>query len=210
MIEPIKIANFLAKNSCQKWNSCRLTRVICRHSYRALAKISILLGANKYNRDDLYWDSRNTYPWPYRDRDFAPWPEERGTLVSDPARMVIRHSTSYVAWKIRELTGKWPTKAIQPRDADHAAEIASRERPNDAKYWVEFLAAQGYDSVCETLSEFGRYVGVNPNITEYGLVVWFESAPSSDPGEVLASTYLDGKFHYDLFVKDHFTWVRIG
>lgn len=201
---PIKIANFLAKYSCSKWNKCRPLRVICRHGYRAIAKHYAKLSVKATD-----------YPWPYCDPQFANWEEDDGALVTDPANFVIRHSTSYCAWRIRELTGKWPAQKVVARDETHAQEIRSRERPHDAKYWVEFLQAQDcYIAVAETVHPMHHYIGIDPDYGEYGLVVWFEStrynAKHDCVDRALVSTYENKQYVRKEVLFSDFTWVEVG
>ena len=204
MIVLVKIANFLAKHSCSKWNSFRPTRIVCRKLYRALADIPFI-DCGPY---ESCGNISNTYPWPYRDKRFAAWPEEKDALVSDSSNMVVRHATSYCAWKIRETIKWWPNIPIIPKSQEHAAEIAKRERPHDAKYWCEFLESQGAWRAA-TLCDGQRYVGVNPNYGEYGLVVWFERLVDNDSTRALVSTYLRGAFCCRNVTIGDFTWYEI-
>lgn len=208
MLVPISVANFLAKYSCSKWNCCRILRAICRFSYRYLGESS----AKKWSRRKL-WEGivrgDNTYPWPYSDTSFARWPEDEGALVSDPAGMVIKHSTSYCAWKIREVTGVWPTRPIVPTNEEHAAEIAQRERPSDAKYWRDFLAAQGYTEICVVPHNGYNYVGIDPSYGKWGLVVWFEEEGRASDCAII-SAYIDKRFEYVQVSARDFVWIKIA
>jgi len=204
MLVPIKMANFLAKYSCSKWNSFRLLRVFCRYGYRSLAESPYI----DYGPYVSCGNVRNTYPWPYRDEEFAAWREEKGALVSDPSRMVVKYSASYCAWKIRELTGHWPTKPVIPKGPEHAAEIARRERPHDAKYWNEFLEAQCYWQTSPYLYDGRHYIGIDPNFGEYGIVVWFEHL-CDESTHAIVSTYVDKKFWCGKVHVDNFTWFEI-
>ncbi|MBR2994337.1 hypothetical protein IKF32_00230, partial [Candidatus Saccharibacteria bacterium] len=47
----------------------------------------------------------DTYPKPYRMPKFAAW-DDKGRIV-DQSGCTIKTDTSYVCWKIRELTGAW-------------------------------------------------------------------------------------------------------
>lgn len=146
----------------------------------------------------------NTYPWPYSDPKFAPWEEddrpETYTLVSDPAGFVIRRSTSYVAWKIFELTGRWPLERGDEGKIFHA------------KYWQEFLRLNGYDQIVERpLRRRRRYVGIIPDEGEFGQVVWFEDILDCRGTPVyMASTYEN--FRYKFYHNYDVTkaiWVEI-
>lgn len=207
MLVPIKIANFLAKYSCSKWNSSRIMRLVCRRLYHGLASTS-LFDKDAYVSCSDIRAIRNTYPWPYRDERFAGWPEEKGALVSDQARMVVKHATSYCAWKIKETTGFWPNKPIIPKNPEHAAEIAGRPRPHDAKYWGELLEAQGYRQTSPRPDDHRHYVGIDPDFGEYGVVVWFEHL-SNDLACVMVSSYIDKQFWYGEVLFNDFAWYEI-
>lgn len=147
----------------------------------------------------------NTYPWPYSDPKFAPWEEddqpETYTLVSDPAGFVIRRSTSYVAWKIFELTGRWPLERGDEGKIFHA------------KYWQEFLALNGYNKVVAQPERGRHYVGIIPSEGEFGQVVWFEGLSPlscSDLPIYTVSTYTDFKYqtNYNYDAKKAI-WVEI-
>lgn len=91
----------------------------------------------------------NTYPDPYRSA-----PQDS---MTDPSTCYNRECVSYVAWKIKELTGNWPR----------------RTGSMNAKYWVQRLAENGYTKVVDRPQNGGRYVGVSEAGT-YGHVIWFE------------------------------------
>lgn len=91
----------------------------------------------------------NTYAEPWRS---AP----QDSLV-DPSTCYNRECVSYVAWKIFELTGKWPT----------------RTGSMNARHWVQRLAENGYTKVVTRPQNGGKYVGVTEQGT-YGHVIWFE------------------------------------
>lgn len=145
----LKIANYFAKYSTARWNSCRVLRVICRLAYRAMGEIYILVHRNC------------SYPWPYCDESFAPWKEADDTLITDPANFVIRRSTSYCAWQIRRRTGKWLKKRQKVR--------------YDGKDWGEFLSLNGFRKlrVEETLDPQKFYIGVEPEVGEFGQLYCF-------------------------------------
>lgn len=210
---PIKLANLLAKNSCSKWNRRRLLRVLCRYGYRMMAKYYAKhpIQINRYEHE-----LHNDYPWPYSDPRFASWEEDDGALITDPANFVIRHSTSYCAWRINELTGEWPTNRVILRDDTHAQEIARRERPRDARYWLEFLQAQNcFIEVVDDITTINRsdyYIGINPNYGEFGLIVWFEYLfyDHDTKGTALISTYENKQYVCKEVLLTDFTWVKIG
>lgn len=147
----------------------------------------------------------NTYPRPYSDPNFAPWEEddreESYTLITDPANFVIRRSTSYVAWKIFELTGRWPLERGNEGKIFHA------------KYWQEFLRLNGCDKIVTQPERGHYYVGIIPSEGEFGQVVWFEGLSPlscSDLPIYTVSTYTDFKYqtNYNYDVKKAI-WVEI-
>lgn len=91
----------------------------------------------------------NTYPEPYVSR-------AQDSMI-DPSTCYNRECVSYTAWKIYELTGKWPT----------------RTGGMNARYWVQRLAENGYTKVVDLPQNGGKYVGVSEAGT-YGHVVWYE------------------------------------
>ncbi len=160
---------------------------------------------------------KDTYPWPYRESDFADWPEENMpgeyTLVSDPVGFVVKHPTSFCAWKIRELTGRWPQKR-QPGVTYHA------------KNWQEFLALNGYTRVLTALTEnlYGWNVGILPEVGEFGDLLWYEYAMTKwdakgENGRLagkvtgfVCTTYRQGKFcevNLSLEEARQIIWVKI-
>lgn len=111
----------------------------------------------------------------------------------------MRRSTSYVAWKIFELTGQWPL-----------------ERGNDgtvfhAKYWQEFLRLNGYTKEVEHPERGKHYVGIIPDEGEFGQVVWFEGMY----GKLYAcqvSTYTNFQYETRVFHThgiEKTTWIEI-
>lgn len=93
----------------------------------------------------------NTYPEPYRSR-----PQDS---MTDPSTCYNRECVSYTAWKIAELTGKWPR----------------RTGGMNARNWVQRLAENGYTKVVDKPQDGGKYVGVSEE-GQYGHVVWFEDS----------------------------------
>ena len=96
----------------------------------------------------------NTYPEPYRSA-----PKD---YYVDPSTCYSRECTSYCAWKIREVKGKWP-----PRTGDM-----------NAKNWIYRLPSWGYGKVAKPKAG-GKYVGVRTDGV-YGHVVWFEGMSGSN------------------------------
>jgi len=156
--------------------------------------------------------SKNTYPWPYVDPRFANWEENDQTgdctLVTDPAGFVVRCSTSYVVWKIRELTGRWP-KARSAGTIYHA------------KNWRSFLAMNGYcDSYEKPFEDIdGYYVGIIPEEGEFGQLLWYEYAQLEVPEyacarvmRIVCSTYAQRKYEVRNLSIDEareIMWVKI-
>lgn len=90
----------------------------------------------------------NTYPEPYR--------SAKKDSMLDPATCYNRECVSYCAWKICEITGKWPT----------------RTGSMNAKEWIYRLPSWGYNKV-SLPTNGGKYVGVSTKGV-YGHVLWFE------------------------------------
>ena len=206
MVEDIVAANLAAKKSCRRWNKNPLSRKANRASYRKMAKSYWSSEAHQkliaeYKSGDHFI---NTYPWPYSDNSFADWPESSAkntySLISDQSGFVIRHSTSYCAWKIFECNGVWPRRI-------------TRERM-DAKDWLKFLSEAGYARVIkatEPLQKGHHYVGVDPRYGKFGLVVWLEDFDEGFNGWVVEySTYLNGCYTYCSSDRNDFTWVQIS
>ena len=197
--------NRLAKYSCPRWNPVRLSRIIYRWRLHYGAMHFWRTCSEQRDLSERYIDGEmglNTYPWPYGDEGFANWDEddsnENYSLVSDQSGCVVKYSTSYCAWKIFELTGRWPKKK-------------TRERL-DAKRWIQFLYEAGYPVVLDSpaqISESGHYVGVNKDYGEFGLVVWFEGTNHNDPSLVNVSTYINKKFYFGFIDPKKYIWVKI-
>ncbi|MBQ6130414.1 hypothetical protein IJI72_01855 [Candidatus Saccharibacteria bacterium] len=200
----LRLANHHALLSVDAFNKSALSRRYHRWKYRQIAEREYW-SAKHQTRVGRYYAGElqlNTYPWPYRDPGFANWTENDTpgsyTLISDPSGCVVRHSTSYCAYKIRELTGFWPKRLSNTRF--------------DAKHWQQFLAEAGYaetlpSGVVPTL--WKHYVGIDPQRGAYGLVVWFEGYSGNYPGSVQVSTYLNQKY---LFISEDwkkYLWVEI-
>lgn len=122
----------------------------------------------------------NTYPEPYR--------SAVQDSMTDPSTCYNRECVSYTAWKIKELTGKWPT----------------RTGGMNAKYWVERLAENGYKTVVAKPQNGGKYVGVSTAGT-YGHVVWFEE------GETISeyNYSIRGGFSVRIVNPAAYKWVEI-
>ena len=189
-------ANRYAQMSCTRWN--RAKSPIVKKLFGWLYKASRRKNREKYRAMLIPGEGENTYPWPFCDYGFADWPEDDSpegySLISDPSGCVIRYSTSYCAWKIYEQTGRWPQKTAKIR--------------LDAKNWIRFLREAGYPDIVAYPSVGGKYVGIKPDVGEFGLCVWFEGeAPEKDMA--VASSYVDKVFFLDTVKVADFTWVRI-
>lgn len=197
----LKQVNNFARYSCSKWCPNRALRRHNRELYRAAAetywrseKHQVLIGRYKSGERKL-----DTYPWPYCDPGFADWKEcnrdDSYTLISDQSGFVVKHCTSYVAWKIFETTGEWPQRKAK--------------RTYHAQDWVRFLSDAGYKTVVEKPSGDGYYVGVNPRKGDYGEVVWYEYPNYVVDNLVYVSTYRKKQYVYEIELVDMYTWVKI-
>ena len=156
----IRIANFFARQSCSAWQSNRVIRKICRDTYRLIMET----GATNY---------------PYADPDFANWPESDGefyTLITDSGNFVIRRSTSYIAWMMKQHCGGWP-KLPTP------GERKPGEHNFDAKHWDEVLEFNGWQKVTESewpswqcVNDGRNFIGIIANDGEFGQLVWLVGA----------------------------------
>ena len=200
----LDVLNTWAQLSCANWSKDKLAREFYRRKCRDVAseywtspEHQALM--KRYRNGD---HSLNTYPWPYSDKNFANWPEsddeDTYSLITDPSDQIIKHSTSYCAWKIYETTGKWPRKS-------------SKEKL-DADRWLQFLAEAGYTRVLKRgkeLKMFNHYVGVNPNEGESGLVVWMEFASDPDEHWATVSSYVDKRYKVWAVDTNNYRWVLI-
>lgn len=186
--------------------------------YRLSLEYRVLFA--RYLNDELV----DTYPWPYRDAAFAPWPEDDGvilpgeptedrgyTLISDEFGFVIRRSTSYCAWKIYEQTHN----SLNQRKASENG----KKKRYDGKDWIEFLAVNGFTETADFPQSDGYYVGVRPDYGEFGQLYWYERTVFADGDamcwltySLICSTYEN--FHYQtvrLKPDDPgIVWVRIA
>ena len=208
-------ANCYARNSCSRWNGpkneferkylgrfFRLSRKWNRERYCMMARKSWTTDKHqyiidRYKRGDI---NINTYPWPFCHPYFADWEEsdKHGdcSLVYDPSGCVVKYSTSYVAWKIFEETGRWPQKK-------------SRTRMN-ADRWQLFLMEAGYAKYVRTPIKGHHYVGIDVDSGEHGIVVWFEKEAENQPGYCWVSTYFDKQYIFGPARINHYDWVQIN
>lgn len=214
--------NRWARMSCDKWNGEHLPPIFnkavlrpVKEAVRAATKASRRFYRQLYrNEARRYWQSPfgkerteqyqdgyyyvNTYPWPYNHPGFADWEEDDATgnytLVSDQSGFIVRHSTSYCAWKIFEATGQWPQRKTRRRF--------------DARLWREFLAEAGYSNIVIEPWDEHRYIGVEKySDKQYGEVVWFEM--KHDPEKVVVSTYSDKKYFCGFVDPKKYIWIQI-
>lgn len=241
MLTLTQIATLLAKYSLGRWNKSRLLRKLCRMAYQGMGEAYAIW--HEIRKGMSVWGEcvreketakeepirpteseerktfSNTYPWPYVDEGFANWPpsDEKGedALVCDPAGFVVKHCTSYCAWKIRELTGHWP-KVRQSGAVYHA------------KDWEEFLAKNGFTKRVDTPEDEprGRFVGMCPDQGEYGQLYWFEEMRyvkcawvergvqyNHSPPVFDCTTYYEGQFANISMSKsaaEGLRWVQVG
>ena len=215
----LNFVNYCAKMSCIRWNSCKWNP---RTKLGKFFKTRIIDKAYQFSRycyrkkywemSQVVWESGerqtwirvlknahtpfNTYPWPYVNPRFANWTEAPDTLVLDPSGFIIRHSMSYCAWKIFELTGKWPK--------------VKTETHIEPKYFHYYLSLLGYNDVQLSLDFNHRYVGIDPRYGDNGEVFWYERKGIA--GGAVVSTYRDRQYHYRLIEEEDIPfniWVRI-
>lgn len=203
----IKKVNIWAKLSCSRWDKIPPLRRYFRKKYRKQAE-EYLRSKDHLEKMKQYLKGNiiDTYPYPYCDPEFANWDESDApndyTLISDQSGFVVKYASSYVAYKIFESVGKWPMRTVAKR--------------YDAWDWEEFLRDAGYSEISTqpktgcvgVLREDAELKDSNPEIREYGLVVWAEKViPEKE--RVIVSTYLDKRFTTLNVDKKDFVWVVI-
>jgi hypothetical protein len=143
-----------------------------------------------------YWC--NSYPWPYCHSEFANWPEFLDSLVTDRCGFIVKHDTSYIAWKLRELTGEWPKKADLIRFTQFD--------------WIQYLADLGYYELARHPRARRKFIGIYPSGSEETAAVWYEVAKPDEKHKdkpVIVTTYLDKEFKILRVNPDNLTWVKI-
>ena len=199
----ISTVNRWARLSCDRWNKFRLSRIIHRKLYQHAAAQFIKSNLGRL-RTQQYQDSGyylNSYPWPYSDPDFANWPESNVTgevtLVTDQSNFVVKHGTSYCAWKIFESTGKWPQ--------------SKTPRRFEARDWKDFLEEAGYDTIVTEPLRGHRYVGIKEHDCGIeGDVVWFEKVQDFfHKDRVTISTYRNKKHFIGAVDPKEYLWIQI-
>lgn len=205
--------NDCAKRSCPKWISNKFIRNYNRERILNATKEywetdqfqDIILEYKNLHQNCLDIQDEtgycykliNTYPWPYSDPNFAIWDEynnSEDTLIYDQSKCVIRESTSYVAWKIFEATGTWPS----PTDLIWI-------KPSD---YFKFLAESGYREIVDLPKDTGYYVGINKTPEEYGQVLWYEGI-TKDHSRIISSTYKNRSHIYVGSSPKEYTWIKI-
>ena len=207
MTEELKKLNEWAKMSCANWNKDPATHEFYREKYKVAAEA--YWRSEKHQRLMYKYRSGdhcvNTYPWPYCEAGFANWEESADkdtySLILDQSGCVVKHSTSYCAWKIFEITGRWPQRT-------------SHEQL-DARHWVQFLAEAGYAEVLkdkEMPKMFSYYVGIKrpeKDRSKSGQVVWMEFASDPEDHWATVSSYVDKKYKIWTVDTYDFQWVFI-
>lgn len=215
-----EIANFLAVHSTIETYPgsdfvSRVKRRLARYCYWGLVNLDTYFSHDQYMVEACVKKgiAIDAYPRLLKEIDAAHDEKYDGQIV-DPANFCVCYATSYCAYllKVFNHSSSWPTKPVVPRDKAHAREIAGRERAHDAKYWIEFLAAQGYTHIVDEPKDGNHYIGVNPNSGEYGLVVWFVKrsislGPIRDTACV--TSYVDKKFFCQDVNIAEYRWVEI-
>ena len=201
MDSSLRKVNAWARKSCTKWNKCRLSRKFYRRKYRKAAQKfwespDGRKTIKRYKEGAHYID---TYPWPYKETNFANWEEDDSqtdySLISDQSGCAIRSSTSYCAWKIFETTGAWPQKTSSKR--------------LDVKHWQQFLAEAGYTDIVTELEPDHFYVGINQGKDEWGIAVWYEAGAEKTSSRVCVSSYVEGKHKLWWATIPDFIWIKI-
>ena len=206
-----KCANFFAKNSIAKNQKNRFVRRTCRANYRLLSNLYCTLSPGFIKLQSAHAKGllTDTYPWPYREAWFADWEENSSadnySLVSDPAGFIVKHSTSYCAWKINEAVGTWPSR---PKWLESC----------DAKHWHRLLHDNGYRKTAKRPEPGRSYVGIAPSKGIHGECVWFEGFDDGDGversvdtgGEIIYTTYRDRHFEIGAALAEWYIWVEIS
>lgn len=211
-------ANHYARMSCSRWcgpktkpgriflsGFYRLIRYFYRRRYRGL----VFEMSQETFEEELEKTMAlerligNTYPPPYSHPDFANWDEDDSkynySLVSDDSGFVVKHCTSYCAYKISECTGHWPKRKTPIK--------------MHAKDWLMFLREAGYSDIVDGLElrDGHKYVGIDSRYGKNGLVVWFEWEGNDrlDQEHVWVSTYREKKYIFKVVDVNRFTWIQI-
>ena len=201
----IEDANKWAKNSCPRYCDKKALRKFNRTMYLTVAESFLRTPVQKEVMKKTlageYW--YNSYPWPFCHSEFANWPEHWSkkyySLVTDLSGCIVKHDTSYIAWKIREFTGLWPEKTDLIRLTHFD--------------WIQFLAKSDYCELAMVPEPGHKYVGIYPEEKSETVAVWYETTEpdkKKHPGKpVIVTTYLDKEFKILRVKPEKFTWVKI-
>ena len=200
--QQLKLANCHALLSDSTFNKNALSRRYHHWRYCRIAEHEFRTRKHQAEITSYFSGERrlNTYVFPFSNPDFAPWSDYPSptAIARDPSGCPVRSSTSYCAYKIRELTGSWPK--------------SSSEQAPPARDWRAFLAAAGYSTIlpADVVPRVdGHYVGIAPHLGSSGLVVWYEGFSGSRPGSVQVSTYLNHKHFFAAEDWRQYLWVEI-
>lgn len=205
MVDPelLAEANYHAKLSCTMWNKNRLSRIYHRQKGYELAKRAYLMPEHqeRVRQYKAGYHDINTYNPLYACHDYGNWElndePDKYNLLTDPSKFIIRFAPSYCNQKIGERIGYLPTRKTQTL--------------YHAKKWRSYLAEIGFNKLLPSdakLKDGCCYVGIDPDVGEYGLVVWFEG--TLDFGrKIKTSTYLNNDYTQMIVTPDQFSWVAI-
>ena len=198
--------NEWAKQSCMKWCKDERTRSFNKMLYLSATKTLCRTTRQKELSEKTlageYWC--NSYPLPFVHPKFANWEEKyhgvNCSLVTDPSGCIVKHDTSYIAWKIHELAGKWPKETSLKR----FSEIN----------WLDFLAESGYNKITMEPTPGEKFIGIYPSSEEEETIAfWYEttelSAPPHEKKTAIVTTYLEKEFKILRINPNKLTWVKI-
>ena len=202
----IEKANEWAMMSCSRWCKSRRIRDFNRGLYLALVETAYKIPElKKYSEKSLAGDYQtNSYPWPFVHPDFANWEEEYNakdcTLVLDRSGCIVKHDTSYIAWKIYESTGEWPRKTSKSIICDLD--------------WIKFLSKSGYHEMADEPIPGHKYVGIYPIDKNLSVGLWYETTISDlEPGQenenIIVSTYIQKRYTVIRINSEKVSWIKI-
>ena len=201
----IEDVNKWAMNSCPRYCNSKARRSFYQTLYLTVVESFIKTPMQKEITEETlagkYWC--NSYPWPYCQPEFANWPEHHSkqyySLVTDLSGCIVKHDTSYIAWKIREATGEWPTETDKIKFTEFD--------------WILFLANSGFHEIAEAPKRKHKYVGVYSTNQKETVGVWYEKAELNEQEykgkPIIVTTYLDKEFKVLRVNPKKFTWVKI-
>ena len=205
-----RLVNFFAKNSVPASGNNRFLRYVCRQLYQAMSECWTATSPAFINAQERLeaGDLVDTYPWPYRERWFADWEEDeaRGTAVLDANGFIVRHDTSYCAWKVYEAVGAY---ILCPDGASGS----------DASIWRRLLSDAGFLCVLDRPQPGRPHIGISNRLSRNPEVIWYEGYDSGlgsidreidTDGYVIFTTYRDGKYFIGTTPADRYTWIQVG